>query len=148
MAFIDWANLDLMTGHAIIDEQHQKIIEIVNGLYEEFLRIRDNSSAEEFKRHFYATREYINFHFEEEEKIMSALSYLYMADHVKTHREFQAEMDKLTLKLNDHRNPNIKYVSKKLLLILRDLLLDHITDDDKVFVRDCAHILQKSINVG
>ncbi len=146
MAFIDWVNLDLDTGHPIIDEQHQKIIEIVNGLYNDFLRIEDNSSALNFKNTFYATREYIDFHFEEEEKIMSALNYQYMGDHIEAHRAFQREMNELTLKLNDDKHLNIKYLSKKLLLALRDLLLDHITDEDKVFVRDCAHILQNSLS--
>ncbi len=145
MAFINWRDLDLSTGHPIIDEQHEKIIEIVNNLYKEFLSIKDNTSVETFKRSFYAMKEYVNFHFEEEEKIMVALNYQYMADHVKAHRAFQTEVDNLTLKLNDKKNLNIKYLSKKLLLILRDLLLEHITDEDKVFVRDCAHIIQDSM---
>ncbi len=145
MAFIDWANLDLHTGHPVIDEQHEKIIEIVNGLYNEFLRIEDNTSVQSFRNSFYNMKEYINFHFEEEEKIMVALGYQYTHDHIKTHRDFQKEVDELTLKLNDHKHLNIKYLSKKLLLVLRDLLLDHITDEDKVFVHECALIVKANM---
>lgn len=148
MAFIDWANLDLSTGHPVIDEQHEKIIDIVNNLYKDFLNIKDNTSVESFRKSFYAMKEYINFHFEEEEKIMTALNYEYMGDHIKAHRDFQAKVDILTLKLNDRKNLNIKYLSKKLLLILRDLLLEHITDEDKVFVQDCAHIIQQQKGIG
>ncbi len=145
MAFIDWVNLDLHTGHPIIDEQHEKLIEIVNDLYNQFLNIKCNDSANEFRKSFYAMKEYVDFHFEEEEKIMQALDYEYMDDHIKAHRAFQKEVGILTVKLNNRYNPNIKYISKKLLLILRDLLLEHITDEDKVFVLDCAHILQKKL---
>ncbi len=147
VAFIDWVNLDLNTGHRVIDEQHERLIEIVNDLYKQFLNIEDNSSSccTSFKNSFYDMKEYVDFHFAEEEKIMTALDYQYKEEHVKAHRDFQGKVNELAKKLNNRNNPNIKYISKKLLLILRDLLLEHITDEDKVFVLDCAHLVQANL---
>ncbi len=147
MAFINWNDLDLNTGHKIIDEQHERLIEIVNGLYKQFLGIEDNSysSSLRFKDSFAEMKEYVDFHFAEEEKIMKALDYQYKEEHIRAHRDFQTKVNELSLKLNKRNNPNIKYISKKLLLILRDLLLEHITDEDKVFVLDCAHLAQANL---
>lgn len=143
--FIDWRNLDIITGDPIIDTQHIKIVELINESYNIFLQIEDNSATFQFVDSIMAVKEYLYFHFEEEEKIMKSLNYHGMRDHVDTHNQVRAEIDILIEKLIDEKNPNIKYLSKKLLLVLRDILLHHIETSDKVFVRDCAHIIRDNM---
>ncbi len=145
MAFIDWINLDLHTGDAIIDQQHEKIFELVNEAYSLFLEIKDNSSMFEFTTCIMAIKEYLDYHFEEEEHIMHALNYPAMADHIEKHNEVRYDVHLLADKLIDEKNPNIKFLSKKLLLVLRDLLVEHISNEDKVFVRKCAMMLQEKM---
>ncbi len=145
MAFIDWINLDLHTGDAIIDQQHERIFELVNEAYNLFLDIKDNSSMFEFTTCIMAIKEYLDYHFEEEEKIMHALDYPYMAEHIEKHNEVRYDVHLLADKLIDEKNPNIKFLSKKLLLVLRDLLVEHLSNEDKVFVRQCALMLREKI---
>lgn len=141
MSFIDWINMDLHTGDPIIDQQHEKIFELVNDAYKLFLEIEDNSSTFEFVTCIMAIKEYLDYHFEEEEKIMKALNYPHLLDHIEKHNEVRYDVHLLADKLIDEKNPNIKFLSKKLLLILRDLLVEHISNEDKVCIRQCATIL-------
>ncbi len=145
MAFIDWGDLDLDTGHPIIDAQHQKLVEIINELYNEFLEMEDNSKSFVFKNSVLATQEHIDYCFMEEEKIMNALDYPDRYDHIERHDEFRRDLAGLFKKVADDKNPNVKFLSKKLLLLLRELLLDHITKEDKRFVLSCARILKASM---
>lgn len=140
MAFIDWRDLDLTTGHPTIDAQHQKLVEMINELYNEFLEMEDNSKPSVFKNSVLATQEHIDYFFMEEEKIMNALEYPDRYDHIDKHDEFRRDLAELFEKVTDVKNPNVKFLSKKLLLLLRGLLLDHITKEDKRFVVSCARI--------
>ncbi len=145
MAFIDFVNLDLHTGHPSIDKQHEQIFDLVNEAYRLFLQIEDNSSTFEFMSSITSIKDYLDYHFAEEEKIMKAVHYPGMADHIEMHNEFRDEVNALIEKVIDDKNPNIKFLSKKLLLVLRDLLVNHIESEDKRFVRNCAEILKKQI---
>ncbi len=144
--FIDWRNLDIITGHPIIDTQHIKIVELINEAYIVFLKIEDNTATFEFVSSIMAVKEYLYFHFEEEEKIMKSLNYPDMSNHMDTHNEVRSEIDILIERLMDEKNPNIKFLSKKLLLVLRDVLLHHIETSDKIFVKDCAKIIKDSLH--
>ncbi len=146
MAFINWMDLDLSTGHPIIDSNNQKMADIINEIYAEFLLMKDNSSTFVFITGIMSAKEYLDYMFAEEEKIMKALNYPDMADHIDSHNEFRADVDVLIEKVIDDKNPNIKFLSKKLLLLLRDLLINHITTEDKRFVRSCAMILKKQMD--
>ncbi len=145
MAFIDWRNLDIITGHSVIDTEHIRIVELINQAYNVFLTIEDNTSTFEFVNSIMAVKDYLYFHFEEEEKIMKSLNYSGMRDHIETHNEVRTEINILIEKLIDDKNPNVKYLSKKLLLVLRDILLHHIETSDKILVQDCAHILKDNM---
>ncbi len=144
--FIDWRNLDIITGHPIIDTQHIKIVDLINQSYNVFLEIHDNTATFEFLDSIVSVKEYLYFHFEEEEKIMTTLNYGGIREHVDTHNEVRSEIDTLIQKLMDDKNPNIKYLSKKLLLVLRDVLLHHIETSDKMFVKECANIIKESMS--
>ncbi len=145
MAFINWNDLDLYTGHPVIDQQNAKTVEIVNELYQEFLSIEDNSSTFVFMTGIMSVKEHIDYHFATEEKIMTALNYPDMADHIDSHNEVRYDLEQLIEKVIDDKNPNIKFLSKKLLLLMRDLLINHITKEDKRFVKSCAMILKKQM---
>ncbi len=145
MAFINWIDLDLLTGHPVIDSNNQKMAEIINEIYAEFLHMKDNSSTFVFITGIMSAKEYLDYMFEEEEKIMKALNYPDMADHIDSHNQFKYDVNVLIEKVIDDKNPNIKFLSKKLLLVLRDLLINHIVKEDKRFVKSCAMILKRQM---
>ncbi len=137
MAFIDWVNLDLHTGHAVIDEQLHYIVTLVDQAYDQFLEIENNSSTFEFVNSILAIQDYLNEHFETEEKLMKECDYEEMYDHISSHSDFKYNLNQLVEKIMDNKVPNIKFLSKKLLLLLRDLLVNHIEKEDKLFVDTC-----------
>ncbi len=137
MAFIDWVNLDLHTGNAVIDEQLHYIVTLVDQAYDQFLEIENNSSTFEFVNSILTIQDYLNTHFETEEKMMKELNYKGFNNHVSSHNDFKYDLNELVEKIMANKVPNIKFLSKKLLLLLRDLLVNHIEKEDKAFIKAC-----------
>lgn len=137
MAFIDWVNLDLHTGHPVIDEQLHYILTLVDQAYMQFLEIENNSSTFDFVNTILSIQDYLNEHFKTEEALMKELGYKYMRDHISSHNDFKYSLNELVEKIMGNKVPNIKFLSKKLLLLLRDLLVNHIELEDKAFITSC-----------
>ncbi len=137
MAFIDWVNLDLHTGHPVVDEQLHYILTLVDQAYMQFLEIENNSSTFDFVNTILSIQDYLNEHFQVEEDLMRELKYKGINDHISSHRDFKYNLNELVEKIMANKVPNIKFLSKKLLLLLRDLLVNHIEREDKLFVKTC-----------
>ncbi len=146
MSFIDWDDIKLNTGHPVIDEQHMRLVEIINELYNDFLSIQDNSLSDTFEKTLDATKDYVDYHFAAEEKIMTALNYPDKVAHIMKHRKFQQAISDLAYKLKSTDNPNVKFLTKKLLLLLKDWLINHIVEVDRNFIKQCAELAKNSIN--
>ncbi len=142
MPFIDLSRMDLTTGHAIIDEQHQRIFGLMDEAYSLFLNMKDNASTFEFVLCLIALKEYLDYHFEEEEEAIALMNYPNLIEHIQKHYRMQSEVGSLIERLIDDKNPNIKFIGKKLLIILRDLFLEHIITEDKPCMLQCALSMQ------
>ncbi len=137
MAFIDWVNLDLHTGHPVIDEQLHYVLTLVDQAYMQFLEIENNTSTFDFVNTILSIQSYLDEHFETEEALMKELKYKDFSGHRALHNEFKCSLNALVEKIMDNKVPNIKFLSKKMLLLLRDLLINHIEKEDKMFVYSC-----------
>lgn len=87
MATFTW-NKDMAVGVAVIDEQHQRLVELVNEFYYAFMDGKDKEVLDEVIER---CNHYADMHFATEEEYMDAYkdSYPGYAEHLKLHRQFE-----------------------------------------------------------
>ena len=118
---------DMVLGIAQMDDQHRKLIEIINGL---------NAASQEGKdregviRALQAMENYIDIHFMAEEMIMEECGFAGMEDHRKQHRAFVAKVREFSGKFQTGN----ELVPADLLAFLADWLIDHIKGEDPKYV--------------
>lgn len=120
-------NSNFNTGIEIIDEQHQKLLELVNSLAKHFVHQYDSLTLNAI---FDELTAYTIYHFETEE----AIWHQYFADdeleleHKATHKKFIEEV--LRLK-NEDREVSSEQIIEDVLSFLTQWLAFHILDTDK-----------------
>jgi hemerythrin-like metal-binding protein len=107
----------------IIDEQHKKLISIIDELYQSILQKMDkNILAELFKQ----LNDYSKYHFGTEEKYFQEFNYPDAFAHIAVHEKFKKDIVEMEDKMNtDHFNPF------ELLVYLENWWINHILDVDK-----------------
>jgi hemerythrin len=75
---------DFILGIPVIDEQHKKFFE----LFEEASAEYENKEPEELNRLLGKLEDYMEYHFQEEEKLMKACGYEEYENHKKQHELF------------------------------------------------------------
>lgn len=83
-------NSDMAIDHGFIDEDHKNLIEIANRV--ESLN-HPNRDAEELKQTIRELYDYVQFHFDREEKFMSEINYPYLDEHNRKHGAIVKEMN-------------------------------------------------------
>ena len=127
MAIIKW-NDSYNLNISIIDEQHKKLVDMINEFYAE---IQNKSNSELIGDLIKKMKEYIQFHFKTEEEMLAKTDYNDLLEHKIKHREF---VDKVA-------NLEERYLSGKLVLsfeitnFLKDWLITHIQKTDKEYVK-------------
>lgn len=85
---IEW-NETLETGIQAIDEQHKKLVSLLNELY----LLSNNSNKKEkeelYKKFLEELEDYINYHFTFEENFMKEIGYPEFEAHKKVHETFK-----------------------------------------------------------
>ena len=123
--FVEW-NTRLTFGIRLIDDQHEKLVNLTNNLHLACLE-----SQETANRYFIeVAREavkYVHYHFSTEEQVMLFLRYPHYLTHKKEHEIFVKEILRQTQMFSDQKNlvPN-RYVQ-----FLKDWVLSHIAVCDK-----------------
>jgi len=115
-------------GIPLIDSQHRNLVRITDNLY---FACRKNSESASC-RFIQAARElidYIDYHFNTEEKLMLLLEFPERLNHKKEHEDFLQEIISRSSQINDE-NP---IVPNNFLRFLKEGILMHITVSDKVF---------------
>jgi len=119
-------------GVKIIDEQHKKLIDIINDLYIGSCNALEIQSPEEnekaFKTAISAAVEYIQVHFTTEEKLMAEYNYPEYSAHKSKHEDFVQQV-RQTVNRFETGYPQ---VTMAFVSFLRDWLLEHIVITDKV----------------
>ena len=124
MTLITW-NEHLSVKVAELDQQHQKLIGIINDLTDAIKQGKGNAVVGEIVK---ALIDYAKIHFETEEKYFRQLGYPQASDHMKEHEEF-------VLKVTGFETtPKGRFsLSVQVLQFLGDWLIKHIMGTDKAY---------------
>ena len=125
------------TGLADVDEQHQRLVDVINRFGALIMR-EDGATAAELEVVFAELAQYASFHFAEEEALMAAsgLTPQYVEGHRQKHLQFMAEVTLLYEGISaDNRG-----AAKGLLEFLTNWLAYHILGTDQFMARQIALI--------
>lgn len=125
MPYISWKN-SFNIGISVIDDQHKKLVEIINELYE---AQRLGTSQSIINDVLIKMEDYTKYHFDMEEEMQDANKYPEIMPHKIEHREF---IDKLTLLKRDSKKDNL-LLSLKTIDYLKDWTINHILGSDRDF---------------
>lgn len=117
----------LVTGNAMIDEQHKELI----GKIDKLLSCceQNGGKIEAIKMLDYLA-EYTDFHFGEEEKLQEEVSYPAIEEHKKQHADFKKAVEELHEMLVEEEGPTEAFVAAVNKNVV-DWLFDHIKKMDQ-----------------
>lgn len=117
----------LVTGNAMIDEQHKELI----GKIDKLLSCceQNGGKVEAIKMLDYLA-EYTDFHFGEEEKLQEEVSYPAIEEHKKQHVAFKKAVEELHEMLVEEEGPTEAFVAAVNKNVV-DWLFDHIKKMDQ-----------------
>lgn len=117
----------LVTGNAMIDEQHKELI----GKIDKLLSCceQNGGKVEAIKMLDYLA-EYTDFHFGEEEKLQEEVSYPAIEEHKKQHADFKKAVEELHEMLIEEEGPTEAFVAAVNKNVV-DWLFDHIKKMDQ-----------------
>jgi hemerythrin-like metal-binding protein len=125
MAYITWRT-GYELGFRIIDEQHKKLVEIINELYD---AQQHGTSRTIISDTLDKLIDYTTYHFDSEEELFKQYNYPYADLHIAEHAGFIREVVNLKSDLVD----NNLLLSLKTLDFLKDWTINHILGTDKDF---------------
>ena len=108
------------------DEQHKKIISIINMLYE---KMKSGKEKEAISVSLEELIEYINYHFEAEEKLFSEYAYHHKGQHMKEHEKIRNKIIEFKLSFDNGQ----VVVDDILVNFLKEWLDYHIIENDKKY---------------
>nr|WP_302597221.1 bacteriohemerythrin [uncultured Cellulosilyticum sp.] len=115
-------------GVDIIDEQHKKLFDLAEEA-EEMLELPEHSDKfDEIVEIVNELRDYVKYHFAEEEKILFEIQYSKFFKHKVAHNDFVDYIYKLDMdEIDRHQNDKIL----ELLRALNDWLVEHVLVEDR-----------------
>ena len=120
--FIDWSD-DLSVGVEQIDEQHKKLVSLVNEMHEAITERRASEAAMEVLDQLIL---YTQTHFQMEEALMDLLEYEGFEEHKARHDELIEQVGELRTKLESGKAS----INFALMHFLKRWLTNHILGDD------------------
>lgn len=121
---IDW-NESLSVGNSILDEQHQRLIDIINGFHEEVVSHPENELTI-IPRVLDKLFDYVQYHFETEEEMMETAGYPDLENHRKTHRAIKEKL----FDIKDRLVRKEIVISLELVVFFEEWLVNHILGVD------------------
>jgi len=112
----------------IIDEQHKKLIETIDKLFQSIMLQKEKEYLSEI---FKELNEYINTHFSTEEKYFKDFNYEGAAVHTALHDNFREDTSKMEARIN-----NTDFQVFELLFFLENWWINHILDVDKRYSKN------------
>ncbi|MEA3384768.1 MAG: hemerythrin domain-containing protein [Campylobacterota bacterium] len=114
-----------ITGVDFIDEEHQKIFELLD---EAFMEVDDEHREEKIKSVLTHLYNFMKEYFKKEEKYLKEINFPEFDHHQKLHREFTKACNELLIHINDTNN---KLFEKELAQFIDEHLVDHMMNEDK-----------------
>ncbi len=112
-----------------IDKQHQKLFKMTGALVQ---AARDGAGEETYKKALYFLKEYVVYHFQDEEDYQRAIGYSRLEEHIQQHREFAGKVQEYEEKLIE--NGYDQRMTKYLAGTLTAWLIHHVADSDQKLV--------------
>ena len=125
--FIEW-NDGFSVDNAEIDNQHKKLIRIINDLYESRLYQNEYADLEHILDNLY---DYIDYHFETEEHYMAKCRFEGIDAHIKEHKDF---LKKIITFRNEFESGNYN-ISEDVYQFLKEWLVNHILYSDRQYMK-------------
>lgn len=119
---------ELHTGFHEQDNQHKKLIDLINELYIAFSKSGGRASI---GRVLDELMSYTEWHFEYENDLMRRLGYGATEGHIAIHRKFVSEVEDLRKRFNSGEN----IMGVNVMDFLKDWLASHIMKTDKVLAK-------------
>lgn len=126
-AYLAWSD-SLAVGNTFIDQDHQKLIEMVNRLH---LLMQEGKGKEVLGKVLHNLITYTQEHFRREEELMHKLGFSGMEDHKIEHQKLLRQVLDLQIKYDSGSGT----LSIQVLHFLRDWLVNHIGKSDAVLAR-------------
>lgn len=130
---LKWSD-DFKVGHEQIDQEHQLIVEKYATLYD---LMKEGKGHDYYGQLLLFLKDYIEFHFSNEEKIQQEVGYLGQLRHKKLHEAFKAEIAKIIEKQQDSEITNAELI--RFNLFLKNWLIYHILIEDRSMVENLKH---------
>ena len=135
MALLAWSELKYGVKIEAIDEQHQKLISILNELHE---ATNVGHGKDVIQKIISELEAYTKYHFGLEEKLMQANHYPGFVEHKKKHDFFTNHV----AELHASYDTDEKGLTVETLTFLRDWIDEHITGTDKEYSK---HLNSKGV---
>lgn len=129
MAFITWIQ-DYSVGVEELDHQHQKLVDIINQLFE--LYKTNKFSATDVEPIFKELTDYANYHFGTEEHYFQLYNFPKKDEHIAIHNVYRKKMEDLKAKYDKDRNAAILFEISN---FLNDWWIWHINNIDKEYTK-------------
>ena len=128
MALIEWDDSRYSTSVEKIDEQHQRLFELLNDLH---TAMEEGRAEEELGDILRELEEYTEYHFGDEETMMKDCGFAQdcsscFHDHQEMHENFATKVSELR-----EKHENGEYITMEVLEFARDWLDSHIAGDDQ-----------------
>lgn len=125
MSYIDWTATYSVEIDSI-DQQHKKLIDIINGLYD---AMKQGKGQQVLSQTFGELAAYTTTHFKFEEDIFDKYGYMRSMSHKKEHTEL---LKQVSLYAEQYQNGKIM-MSMEVMDFLKNWLLNHILVSDKAY---------------
>lgn len=122
--FMKWRP-DFNLGIEKIDEEHKKIVELINKLNTAFM---NDTADKEIIGILDEMSDYANYHFKNEEAMFTAKNYPFSDEHIALHEKFIKKVADFRMKFESGQA-----IILKVLGFLRQWLTDHILDADREY---------------
>lgn len=125
MAYFEWDE-NLSVKISSIDDQHKKLVEMINVFYQ---NIKDNSGNDQISKLVRGMKDYTRQHFSTEENYMRKFNYPDYDGHKREHDMFVTKVSELEDKLNQGK----MVLSFEITKFLKEWVKNHIQGTDKKY---------------
>ena len=130
LQYVKWIDEKYSVNIKRIDDQHRTLIDIINEVY----GAKMNDSGKKAIADIIAKLiHYTKTHFATEESLMREYSFIDLEKHASLHRSFENKVDKFLNDFDNNEELLSDDLSDDMLHFLRDWLLNHIMDTDKIY---------------
>jgi hemerythrin-like metal-binding protein len=126
MPFMEWKK-DYSVGVAIFDDEHKKLIAIINQLHEAFAAGVDRLTLQQISD---SLVEYTLMHFRHEEMYFDDWAYPEAGEHIAVHAKLRQQVFEYRKQIMEKEAWDL---AQDMALFLRDWLLHHILIDDRKY---------------